>query len=656
MSALRLFCTGLLIAATAAGADPFTRALAVERARPMPPRIERESLAENPVIGTASLSPDGRLLAFTWIAGDERSLWIQPTAPGAGARRILPRAGKSSLSWSGDSRWLFLSDESAVRSISVADEPGSGLLAELGGKSKAQFLGPDPWSPAAIVVDRDHGRWQLWRIAPGARRTLLAFSRHQIVDAAIGRNDRAAFLKLTDGERHLILARNAAGLLHPVAQCAQLRRCDLLGVTGDGNAVWMASDLGGDRRALVRLDLSGRVTRVQDDPHRSADVKQVVFDRRTGTPVLAQFLSTGPMLVGLDPAARSGLARLRLPGILTVETSSKVWLVEQEDSMMQGRRWYLFDPRTGHRRLVLDDQPLRISPAKLARTMTFTFPASDGFAVHGLLSVPPGRDLRSAPLVTVVHGGPWAHDEVGYSSLVQLLTNRGMIVFQPQFRGSTGFGRAYVFAANGDYGDGRVQRDIEDGTRWLLARGIGDRRRSAIVGASFGGYSTLEALSNGSNLYSAGVAIVPPTDFSWIMRWAADRTDLGEADGVPFGAVQRVMGMNLSDPAVAKRLHDQSPRARVARMRTPLLLIAAGRDERVPIRSVIDYAAELKAHHAPARIVVGTKLHHSNKDELAGKAALYLVEDMFARVWGGPAAAPPSLAVKRWMESNMRVL
>lgn len=654
---LAFAASALTVSATASAAgDSLSTQLAIERARPAAARIDRERFPSDPSLGSVTLSPDGRSIAFVRIAGDRRSLWLLPTKAGAAPHRLLARIDGSRLEWSPDSRWLFLVSDKEVRLLSLASEPGSGVITKLGGRNQMKLVGFDRLRPAALLIDRKGDSWRLWSMGPGGRPRLLAYSRRQIVDAVAGRDGRAAMVKLVEEEHHLLLARGSAGRFRPVAACVRIERCDLLGPTPDGRGTYLSSDKLGDRRGLVRLDVDGDWLALDDDPAGFADVDAVLFDRQAGSPEFALYRSGATRLSGLTDRGREGLKRLPLHSIVDVETSPGPWLVREEGSQLQGARWHLFDPRTGRSRAVLDDQQDRLPEASLARTVAFIYPASDGMRIHGLLTVPPGCDLAGAPLVTLVHGGPWAHDEIEYSSLLQLFANRGYVVFQPQFRGSTGFGRRYLFAANGDYGDGRVQRDIEDGTRYLLARRIGDPRRTAIMGASFGGYSTLQALSNGSRLYGAGIAIVPPTDFGWIIDWAADRNDLGENQGVRFAAVQKVLGLDRADPRVVRRLHSQSPRARAGAMKTPLLLIAAGRDERVPIRSVIAYAADLKVRRAPATIIVGTRLAHSNRSLDGLKASLFLAEDMLQRQWGGPPAAPPSGPIKRWMAANFKPL
>lgn len=644
-----------LLAPQPARADRLSERLAAERQRPPAPAIARGAFPASPVIDSATIAPDGRRIAYLAIAGERRSLWLRAVDTGAAPQRLSSRTDAQEIVWSADGKWLFLIAADSVQMTSIDGTPGSGRIAELGGAREARLIGFDPWRAAIVLLEHDGGRWRLWRVGAGGQRRLIAHSKREPIDLAIGRDGRIAFAKLADGDHHVLIGRADEGRLRTIGNCAALVRCDLIGVTPDGRGAYLASDAAG-RRALFRLDAGGQRQLLHDDPARTVDLESVVVDRATGIPLIASYRGARPSLFGLTPAARAALGKMHLSADSTIETAQGAWLIRERSPRLQGHRWHLFDPGSGTTRLVLDNQPRRPSPAALAGTIGLDYRASDGMRIHGLLSVPPGRDPARLPLVTIVHGGPWSHDAPDYSALTQLLVNRGYIVFRPQFRGSTGYGRDYMRAAAADFGDGRVQSDIEEGTRYLLARGIGDPRRTAIVGASFGGYSTLQALSNGSRLYRVGIATVPPADFGWVMRWAATRTELGISQGVPFAAVLKLLGLDASDAGIARRLHAQSPRARAAAMRTPLLLIAAGRDERVPIRSVIDYAAQLKLLGAPVHIVVARKQPHSSRDRMATLANLYLIETMLQRHLGGPAATPPDTIVERWMAANFRRL
>lgn len=642
-----------LACATPAFADPLARMLAIERARAVAPVFPRDAFVSEPLVTSVTIAPDGSTIAFLRITGGRYSLWLQPTTQGGTPRRALASTDAREIFWSRDSRWLVLVAPAKVQLLALAGDPGSGIIATLGGPTEQRLLDLDPWHPGVLLVDHAGERWRLWHAGPGGARQLIAATRREIVDVAIDRSGHAAFLKLVDGDRHIIVMRRADGHYRMVAACVAMERCDLLGVTPNQGGVYVSGDLLTGRRSIFRLDSYGRRTLIHTDPAAEVDLDSVALDRLTGIPQIASYRGGRPMRYGLTPGAAASLVRLALPPQSLVETSRKAWLVRERDDRLQGSRWHLFDPATGATRLLLDDRARRLPPESLARVIPFTFPASDGMAIHGLLSVPSGRDPTHVPLVTIAHGGPWSHDDPDYSALTQLLVNRGYAVFRPQFRGSTGFGRAYMLAARGDFGDGRVQRDIEQGTRYLLARGIGDPARTAIMGASFGGYATLQALSNGSNLYKVGIAIVPPADFGWTSRWAAKRGTLGETQGMTLDHSLRLLALNPDDMGVARRLYRQSPLARVAAMRTPLLLIASGRDERVPIRSVIDYAARLKLLGAPAQIIVARNQPHAPSDPMAGRAYLFLAEMMFQKHLGGPAPTPPPPDLREWMEKNL---
>ncbi|MEO6216079.1 MAG: prolyl oligopeptidase family serine peptidase [Sphingomonas sp.] len=642
-----------LACATPAFADPLARVLAIERARAAAPAFARDAFVSDPLVTSVTIAPDGSNIAFLRVTGGRYSLWLQPTVRGSTSRRTLASTDAREIFWSRDSRWLVLVAPARVQLLSLSGDPGSGLIATLGGATEQRLLDLDPWHPGALLVDHAAERWRLWHAGPGGARRLVAATRREIVDVAIDRGGHAAFLKLADGGRHIIVMRKPDGHYRMIAACVAMERCDLLGVTPNQSGVYVLGDLMGGRRSIFRLDRDGRRTLVHTDPAAEVDMDSVTLDRLTGTPQIASYRGSRPMRYGLTPGTSASLGRLALAPQSLVETSAKAWLVRERDARLQGNRWHLFDPATGATRLLLDDRARRLPSENLARAIAFAFRASDGMAIHGLLSVPPGRDPAHAPLVTIAHGGPWSHEDADYSALTQLLVNRGYAVFRPQFRGSTGFGSAYMLAARGDFGDGRVQRDIEEGTRYLLARGIGDPARSAIMGASFGGYATLQALSNGSNLYKVGIAIVPPADFGWTSRWAAKRGTLGGTQGITLDQSLRLLALNPDDLAIARRLYRQSPLARVAAMRTPLLLIASGRDERVPIRSVIDYAARLKLSGAPAQIIVARNQPHAPSDPMAARAYLFLAETMFQKHLGGAAPAPPPPDLRAWMEKNL---
>jgi dipeptidyl aminopeptidase/acylaminoacyl peptidase len=266
--------------------------------------------------------------------------------------------------------------------------------------------------------------------------------------------------------------------------------------------------------------------------------------------------------------------------------------------------------------------------------------------------VPPGIDPSRAPIVAHVHGGPFAVMRPEFTSVSQLLANRGYVVFEPNFRGSTGHGRAYMRAGNGDFGNGRVQQDIVEGVQYLTAQGIGDAKRVGIVGASFGGYAALQGVTFQPDVFRVAVAAVPPADLGWVLRWYSRSVDQ-MAPGIRLSTSMRLLALDPADAKVQERLRAQSPIANVGRMSRPVLLLAGADDERVPIRSVMHYAAALKLHGKDATLLVDPEGRHQLEDPRTREAYFYLIERLLHRRLGGDVPEAPNAGLRGFLDRNL---
>src|SRR5690606_8356232 len=154
----------------------------------------------------------------------------------------------------------------------------------------------------------------------------------------------------------------------------------------------------------------------------------------------------------------------------------------------------------------------RLPREHLATMMPIRYESSDGLEIPAYLTLPKGVEPRNLPTVVVPHGGPWGRDAWGYDPLAQFFANRGYAVLQPNFRGSTGYGKAFVDAGNGEWGDA-MQDDITAGVEYLIAEGIADPARVGICGGSYGGYAVLQPNFRGSTGY--GKAFVDAGNGEW---------------------------------------------------------------------------------------------------------------------------------------------
>jgi len=187
----------------------------------------------------------------------------------------------------------------------------------------------------------------------------------------------------------------------------------------------------------------------------------------------------------------------------------QLWLVSARSDTEPGET-YLFDRIT--KKLILQYRVRdKLTRNDLAPMKAVRYKSSDGLQIPAYLTLPKGVEPKSLPVIILPHGGPWYRDSWGYNGFVQFLANRGYAVLQPNFRGSTGYGKKFLDAGNKQFGD-KMQDDLTWGANYLIAQGIADPKRIGIMGGSYGGYATLAGVVFTPDVYAAAVAIVGPSN------------------------------------------------------------------------------------------------------------------------------------------------
>lgn len=652
-------------------AEGLRAAEAAQRALPRAPHLPRTAFLENRTLVAAALSPAGDAVAYLREQKASRALWLLSADAGSDRARMLVGSTQAEqLMWSRDGRWLFLR---ASRELTIVGADGrGGVRVPLGGTERRRVLKLDPSQPAAVLLGERVAagkgeRWRVVRMDARGKRTLLREDARWIHDVALDAQGRIVALARFEGAHDALYRVRPDGALREVLRLRPMERLDLLAARADGSLLMTGNPgstaLGGDFRRVMRLDADDRLQTLHQDPRGEADLDEVVVDPRTQQPLAASYRSTVAATYGIGDAQAvvADIVR-RFPGraigLQAGSGASARWLVSERAATLRDPRWYLYDPRDGRLRRILDDPGITAGApeeAALARKLAIAYTASDGRRVHGFVLLPPGVDAAHAPLIAHVHGGPINHFRPGFDGVAQFLANRGYVVFQSNFRGSTGHGRAYTFAPDGDYGNGRVQRDIVEGVRWLLAQGIGDAARVGIVGHSFGGYSALLGLTFQPDLFKVGVAGSPPADLGWGMRWLVDAGEQGDLPDRSLKQTLHALSLDATDPGVFARLHAQSPLANASKMRRPLLVMAGGADRTVAIRSVTDYVARLKAQGSPVTLLVEPDGAHSPTEPVPREAYLFAMETMLQRHLGGPQPEPPGPRLRAYLRENLRL-
>lgn len=270
-----------------------------------------------------------------------------------------------------------------------------------------------------------------------------------------------------------------------------------------------------------------------------------------------------------------------IPGAsVTIVDHSSDWqklLLKLEGSFTSGM-YVLYDRASDTREMIAETRP-DIPPQAIGEALAFQYPARDGLMIEAIVTLPPKTDLAQvSALKTIVmpHGGPEAHDAIGFDWMAQYFSNRGYLVLQPNFRGSSGYGDAFVAAGNGEWG-GKMQDDLTDGLQALVDAGLADPDKVCIVGASYGGYAALAGGAFTPELYKCVVAIAPVSDLRLMLR--EERRDRGRSHWVIDYWEER---MSDGEPRTRK-LNAISPRRHAANFQAPVLLIHGDQDSVVPI-------------------------------------------------------------------------
>ncbi|MFT7773765.1 S9 family peptidase [Roseateles sp.] len=528
------------------------------------------------------------------------NVWVAPTHDRLQARQLTfdERRGIVSHSWSYDSTHLLYAqdrdgDENhqlhAIHVVTgdrrcLTPFPGtrSGIVAmsrERRGEVLIHLNRRDPRHADLFTLDLATGELTLLAENPG----LMGF----IVDENF--QPRFASRPTFDGGLELLKADAApAGEAFAWAvwdrfDADDARTSGLSHMDRTGERLYLHDSRGRDTAALVEVDLINGETRRVLAHHELADIGGLLTDRDTQRPLAYVVNHERPVLHLLDESWREEVAFLDAQGLGQWWPGSRteddqLWLIGSSSDQQPGSTW-LFD--RAHRSLTkLFDLRPELTGAPLARMQSITLRSRDGLPLICYLSLPTTVDtgwqleaLAPVPLVVFVHGGPWARDGFGFSSTHQWLCDRGYAVLNVNFRSSTGLGKTFLNAGNGEWGR-RMDDDLDDAVDWAIARGVADPDRIAIAGVSYGGYAVLSALTRQPGRYACGIDVVGPSDLETLMRalpphWEAGRRMLYRAVGNPDTEDGQAM------------LKERSPLHMADRISDPLLIAQGANDPRV---------------------------------------------------------------------------
>ena len=566
-------------------------------------KIPLEVLFGDPELGQVQVAPDGRSVAYIAPWQGVKNLWVMDLASGE-RRRLTSDRGRGVLvhGWLPAGLQVYLQDEGGDenwRLYALDPSGGEPRLLTPGEGVQARPMATHPDFPDEILVllnDRDPSLHDVWRInaRSGARRRVVENPGFIRFEADEKLRVRVALKASDDGGGELFVREGE--------EWRSLMKWGLNDSLGTGplalrgSTLYMLSSIGRNTSALVAVDeQTGSQEVLAADSDYDLDDSSLLFHPRAERPEAIGVMRDRQGWIVLDQALRPDFERLAgLEGdvyITSRDLANRVWVVREELDAKSPRYW-VYDRSTRELTLLGDAHPA-LADYTLAPMQPVRYRARDGLEIEAYLTLPPGREARGLPAVIFPHGGPWHRDVWGFDPIAQWLANRGFAVLQPNFRGSTGYGKALLNAGNKEWGR-KMQDDLTDGVRWLVEQGIADPKRVAIMGGSYGGYATLAGLAFTPELYAAGVDIVGPSNLFTLLETVPPYWK-------PMIALFHTrMGHPERD---AELLRAASPLFHADRMRAPLLIGQGANDPRVKRAESLQIVAALKEKGKPVEYV-----------------------------------------------------
>jgi len=553
--------------------------------------IPRRVLFGNPEDARPRLSPDGTRLA--WIAPHHGVLnvWVAPVTVADGLDRAAARVvtedtdrGVRRFGWAHDGRRLmYVQDTGGDENWHLHDVDLETMrhrdLTPFDGV-RAEIIAADRKYPTEILIglNRDNPKLHdVYRVDLVTGELTLEVKNPGLVRWVADQQlvVRAAVRPQPDGGR-VLLARDSADA--PWRPLLTVPGDDAAGTlplafSEDGNSLLALSSVGAETSRLVRIDVATGATEVlAADPE--ADVSGVWLRRDNREPQVVAFRKDRLEHLVLDPSAADDVTAIRAlhagdPVFAGGDEADSTWLVAFTNDSGP-LPYFIYDRASKTGRLLFTNRP-ELSRYRLAPMEPFSFTARDGLTIHGYLTFPLGAARSGLPAVLQVHGGPWARDTWGFDQWAQWIANRGYVCIQVNYRGSTGYGKAFVNAADREWG-GRMHDDLVDAVAFVTGQGWADPARVAIVGGSYGGYSALVGAAFTPEVFCCAIDMCGPSNLKTLIEtippyWTPE-----------VARFHRRVGDPEKD---AEFLWSRSPVSRVGDIRIPLLIAQGANDPRV---------------------------------------------------------------------------
>ena len=617
-----------------------------------PPIIDRAAFFGEIQIAGAQISPDGQYLSFLKPYKGTRNIWLKKASePFSAARPMSAEATRPirSYFWSRDSKYLLYSQDTggdenfnvyAIDPTKPADAttgvPPTRALTSLKGVRTQIFAAPKA-KPDTLYIglnDRDaqwHDLYEL-TISTGEKK-LLRKNTERIGGWDFDHDGNLRMAERTNQAGDTEILRVDSDGFKQIYSCTVLENCGVADFDAANKQVYVITNKGSlDLSELELMDpATGTATKFESDPENRVDVGGLEMSDVDHHIYFTEYQDDRQRLYFKDKDFEKEYrwlqAKLQGKEISFGARSrdENIWIVSATSDTEPGET-YLWNRKAKSLDLqyrIREELPR----ASLSERKPYHFKSSDGLEIPAYLTLPKGLPAKNLPLVVFPHGGPWARDGFGYDTFAQFLSNRGYAVLQPNFRASTGYGKKFLNAGNGEWGR-KMQDDLTWGVKALVADGTVDPKRVGITGGSYGGYATLAGVAFTPDVYAAAVAIVAPSNLITLL------------DAIPpyWEAGRKQMYTRMADPTTPDGkalLVAESPLTQAKAIVTPLMVVQGKNDPRVNIRESNQIVSAVRDNGKPIEYLVAPDEGHGFARPINNLAMVTAMEEFLQKYLGG---------------------
>lgn len=605
--------------------------------------LPRRLIFENLDRSVVRISPDGTRIAFRAPVDGVLNLWVAPLDDVSRARpvtRATDRNIGATILWMHDNRHVvFFREEKGDenwRAWRIDLQTGESRSLTPGPGVKCYIQQTSRHFPSELLIahnERDKRYFDIYRVNVATGDSALLQSNDGFVGYFTDQHFAVRFAKRkADNGDFEYLRRGLDGAWSPFIRVGaeDTSGTDPIEFSDDGSTLYWLDCRGRDTAAVVAEDVgSGALRVLAEDPR--ADFAELLLHPLTQRPIAARIIVERDRWHVLDPEYEGDFDRLtrQLSGdflVAGISRDQRNWIVACffDDAPTQ----YFHYDRDGRQVRKLFSSAPAWENVPFVKMEPVIVRARDGLGLVCYLSRP--RTAPSStplPMVLLVHGGPWARDLWGLAPHHQWLANRGYAVLSVNYRGSTGFGKAFVNAANREWA-GKMHDDLIDAVDWAVAEGIADPGRVAIMGSSYGGYAALVGLTFTPEKFACAVDVVgisnlmtflntiPDYWLTWKSTWKIRMGDYTTEEGRRF-------------------LEERSPLTHVQRIQRPLLIGQGANDVRVKASESEQIVAAMQRQGIPVTYVSYSDEGHGFVRQENRRSFAAVAEAFLARHLGG---------------------